>query len=472
MKKNMHQTLLYKFINRNTITHLICASIIRLCLVLYGILHDQSSDVQYTDIDYKVFTDAARHVVENNSPFNRKTFRYSPLIAYFLTPNIYLHPAFGKIFFCTVDILVACLIRKLVQHNVSEWCQYQSNKAGEEKAFFWGHRAMLLWLYNPMTLAISTRGNSDSLACFLVISTAYCLQTKSNPFAVGLLHGFSVHFRLYPVIYSLTYYMYLSEFSYYIKVDHQVARTIVSGKNLKNKQKHLLKKYSNQIEKTKTSIFRRENLWYIIPNINQLRFVFGSAVSLAVLTGLFYWLYGYQFLYESLIYHFMRVDFKHNFSLYFYLQYLAAWIKFDYWAITIWQPLLMNLPSLILMLFLSIYFGLNRYCLNFAILSETVVFVIYNKVVTSQYFVWIMGLLPLCIWQIKFSPRMVVVFSVIWLIAQGAWLLPAYLLEFQGENTYLYIWIQSVSLFCAHVGILGRLVKNFITTMHESKRTD
>lgn len=507
VKTSMPSVLAKKFLELDMVTHIAIATVIRLLLVTYGVFHDKYSEVPYTDIDYKVFTDAARHIVNGDSPYMRHTFRYSPLIALLVTPNILFHSIFGKLIFCEIDLVVAYFIRRLVYFNILQWTSLHSGDTksaaiegiSEEKkvsktkkskgkisktnpqvdvAIFWAHRAMLFWLYNPMTMAISTRGNSDSIACLLVVLTLYCIQTNHHPFKVGLLHGLSIHFRLYPIIYSFTFFMYYSKYSYYFEPSKRVA---ISGSKIKNgyrgKRKNYKKGETSVATHVKTkerkTIFKKKFVLYLIPNMDQFMLVTGTVISLLGLTGIFYFFYGNNFLYESVIYHFVRVDFRHNFSLYFYLQYLTAFVKMSVWYTgNIWQPILMNLPPIVLLLKVSCYYGLSKFSLNFAVLVQTIIFVVYNKVITSQYFVWIMGVLPLCLWQIKLSKISVFTLLFIWFLAQAAWLLPAYLLEFQGENTFLYIWIQGVSLFCAHIGILGRLIKNFVPTVENVKKLE
>lgn len=70
----------------------------RLFLVVYARLHDYLFHVRFTDIDYLVFTDAARHVLNGDSPFKRATYRYSPALAWLLTPNVFAFQDFGGFF--------------------------------------------------------------------------------------------------------------------------------------------------------------------------------------------------------------------------------------------------------------------------------------------------------------------------------------------------------------------------------------
>lgn len=76
---------------------LLFAGFVRAVLICWAEYQDHYFKVKYTDIDYAVFTDAARFVAAGGSPYQRATYRYSPLLAYLLLPNIWLHPAWGKV---------------------------------------------------------------------------------------------------------------------------------------------------------------------------------------------------------------------------------------------------------------------------------------------------------------------------------------------------------------------------------------
>jgi phosphatidylinositol glycan class M len=56
------------------------ALIVRLLLLGYGYLQDNFMTVKYTDVDYEVYTDAAREVANGNSPYDRTTYRYTPIL--------------------------------------------------------------------------------------------------------------------------------------------------------------------------------------------------------------------------------------------------------------------------------------------------------------------------------------------------------------------------------------------------------
>ena len=57
-----------------------------------------------------MYTDGARYVVEGGTPYDRHTYRYTPILAYMMIPNLY-YEAFGKILFSFID-MGSCLIMK------------------------------------------------------------------------------------------------------------------------------------------------------------------------------------------------------------------------------------------------------------------------------------------------------------------------------------------------------------------------
>ena len=188
--------------------HFGLALTVRIAFTLYGICHDARVDSlahqvasstipKYTDIDYQVFTDASRYVYAGQSPYMRDTYRYTPLLAQLLLPNIFLAECFGKLLFVLFDIACGYLILRI---NETQRAARTTQLA-----------AICFWFYNPITVAISSRGNAESLMAFLVL--ACVLAMKSGRFALaGFFYGFSVHFKIYPVTYLLAICLFMTDY--------------------------------------------------------------------------------------------------------------------------------------------------------------------------------------------------------------------------------------------------------------------
>ncbi|XP_049882267.1 GPI mannosyltransferase 1 [Pectinophora gossypiella] len=405
-----------QFINLPFTYHLFFGHLLRLFLILYADYHDQHFDVPYTDVDYKVFTDAARHVLKGESPYKRHTYRYSPVIAYLLLPNIVIGRNFGKLLFSTFDVLVTIAIKSLVEHQLGGPADRQISRISMYCALF--------WLYNPMSIAISTRGNADTVPCFFIILSVLFLQTNvvrgMKKYALsGILLGIAIHLRLYPLVFSFPMYLSLGDY----KINR---RTSMS-----------------------------DGLLALIPNKKQITLALTCVLTLFTITHAMYLLYQYEFLFETYIYHLFRKDTRHNFSVLFYYSYLTMdQLAFDM-VKTISQVL-----EFIILFVISLAFG-EPQTLTFAMFCQAVVLVAFNSVMTSQYFVWFLSLLPLVVHNLKIKPAIALVLAVIWLATQGAWLFYAYLLEFKSREVFILIWLKSILFFCANIYVLGQLIKNY-----------
>lgn len=177
----------------------LAAFLLRICLIAYGEWQDKNMVVKYTDIDYHVFTDAARHVVEGDSPYLRPTYRYTPLLSILLTPNITQHLCFGKVLFVIFDVLAGYLLYKIL------CVQGRSDRRAV--------MASWLWLFNPLPLTVSTRGNAESIMAVLVLASIYFALVKHVSVS-AIFFALSVHFKIFPIIYGLPVVLLVGDDAY------------------------------------------------------------------------------------------------------------------------------------------------------------------------------------------------------------------------------------------------------------------
>nr|CUU98163.1 Mannosyltransferase family protein [Hymenolepis microstoma] len=346
---------------------------LRIGLFAFSVWQDATrwpdGQLRFTDVDYDVFTDAAKSMVAGRDIYEaRPTYRYSPLIAIILFPGHYVfsrfdlpvsfYPvayAFGKVIFIACDIICS-----LLQRNIIMVENPNHPKSWQTISWLLG----IFWLFNPITAAVSVRGNAESVLGVFVLYCLYSLLCNRIILA-GLLFGTCIHLKLYPVIYAPAIYLYLCD-------------------------------------PTKASIFR-------LPTLRHWCFGFATLASLLGLTGAGYWAYGWTFLHHAYFYHFTRVDFWHNFAPHFYpiylfegvlainstnprdyydpnlfpYNYIPEWVLDAFfqnatleWMYKVFKILIM-VPSVILIVMLSLRYWKKQ---SFAWFAITFIFVAFNKV--------------------------------------------------------------------------------------------
>lgn len=412
------------------------SAIVRLLLLIYGEWQDTNMEVRYTDVDYFVFSDAAAMVATGKSPFERSTYRYSPLLAFLLVPNFIIHQSWGKLLFSSADLLVGLFVYNILKQ-----------RGVPEKLRLW---CVAAWLFNPFTFTIGTRGNCEPLVCAVILWTITCLM-NGKLFQAAFWYGLIVHFRIYPIIYSLPFLLVISN-----------KRIGPSGMPILSQwvPTHKIIRASSSSKVAIPSLFRHYiyNPWFPLKKIITKDTILFSLFSGCVFfgwTALFFHLYGWEFLKEALLYHLTRTDPRHNFSIYFYHIYLHHQQGFS-----VLEKVISFLPQLTVQFILVLHFAED---LPFCLFLQTVAFVSFNKVITAQYFVWFFCLLPLILpWsRMKLKWKGFICIS-IWMGSQLHWLMWAYLLEFKGRNVFLPLWMASILFLAASTCVLLMLIHHHV----------
>lgn len=361
--------------------------IARVGICLYGIYQDNNFQVRFTDIDYFVFHDAAFYVFNNKSPFLRDTYRYTPLLSWLILPNHWFNCFhFSKFIFIVSDLLVGAIIYKFLNPD--------KNKI-----------LSTIWLLNPIVMIISTRGNAETLLCLFILSSLFFLNLDWY-FVSAVLLGLSIHFKIYPIIYSLPIAVYI---------------------------------------------------WKSTRSFKTL-FCYGFVclASLMSLNWIMYYMYGNDFLDNAIFYHFIRLDHRHNFSVWNTLLYFDSSFLSDSVLSTFAFFPQFLIVAILALLPLDNFKNLLNVCF-----LQTFAFVTFNKVCTSQYFIWYLIFLPFYIVDTTLSLRKGIVMIVVWIISQALWLNQGYNLEFLGLNVfYPGLFAASVAFFISNVWILGQCIED------------
>lgn len=387
--------------------------LVRLLLLLYSIIHDNFVEhIKYTDIDYHVFTNGSRNLIDGANIYRDTEYRYTPFVALVFVPNLLVNLNFGKLVLISSDIIAAHLLYIL---NI-----YQGTHRTNSKLY------LILWLFNPLTLAISTRGSFEPILLLIVILSLYMLVGE-NHFIAGLLYGLSIHIKLYPVIYALPFYIYMVHKRPYFKTQ---SKTIYWLKTLS-------------------------------PNGNHIKFFTSCLIALSLTSYISFKYYGYPYLEQSVLYHMTRKDLQHNFSVFFYLFRLLP--KFQD-QLSIVGFFLQSLGIFTISILFS-GFDYNKRIrlrkLTFSLFASTYIFVSLNKVCTSQYFTWYLIFIPLIVDSLRITHRKAASIAIVWLVSQANWLAIAYLYEYQNMNVLNEVGFSSILFLICNSWILWSLCRNF-----------
>ncbi|EMC94335.1 glycosyltransferase family 50 protein [Baudoinia panamericana UAMH 10762] len=383
------------------------AILLRLGLIHFG----------YTDIDYLVFTDAARFVSKGRSPYDRATYRYTPLLAWILWPTTShgIWFEYGKALFAAADVVTGWLMVQILRRRMA---------LGRSTDY------ACIWLLNPIVASISARGSSEGLVALLVVSLLWATLEK-RPILAGLLLGLAVHFKIYPFIYGSSILLWLERDTTSAALDPSSSLG--------------------------ARLYRRATSAVWQPA--RVKLVVASAISFLLLNSIMLYHYGMPFVDHTFLHHITRIDHRHNFSVYNTILHMSSAYPASGFIMQIES--IAFIPQLLLSVVL-VPFASARRNLAGSMLAQTFAFVTFNKVCTSQYFLWYMVFLPLYLPDTTLLwGRRGLVMIALWVLGQAVWLQQGYELEFLGRSTFVPgLWLGSIAFFLINCWILRIIVED------------
>ncbi|KAG2163276.1 hypothetical protein JADG_003015 [Aureobasidium aubasidani] len=194
-------------------------------------------------------------------------------------------------------------------------------------------------------------------------------------------------------------------------------------------------------------------------NRKRVQLALFSFVTFMGLNLLMIKLYGPEFIRHSYSYHLTRIDHRHNFSVYNTLLHMKSALgsssKIGVESLAFFPQMFLSVVAIPLLL--------SKKDLASTMLAQTFAFVTFNKVCTSQYFLWYMVFLPFYLPNSSLlrRPKLGYTALALWVIGQALWLHQGYELEFLGHSTFVPgLWLASMAFFGINCWILGIVVSD------------
>ncbi|CAD7934125.1 unnamed protein product [Amoebophrya sp. A120] len=179
-----------------------------------------------------------------------------------------------------------------------------------------GKLTFLLWLGNPVVIALSTRGSCDVCTSLLLFLGLLLFSRKRSVAAAGVL-GLATHMRIYPVVYIVP----LGLAIWFDAVSSSAATFADEGRGSDSTDPDADAQHVVAHDDMKYGNSKRNQSYFQTTKVGAklLLSLCGFATGFLLPTLLSYSYFGHAYLDAAFFHHGRRIDTKHNFSPYFFL---------------------------------------------------------------------------------------------------------------------------------------------------------